>query len=68
MSTTAPVDGRTLHGEWIRLVAEQAQRMTLQRYLTCALVAALVGVHAGPAPALAWWLLAATAVTVRTSG
>lgn len=57
---------KSLHGELVQLVAEQARRIPLQRYLTSVLMALLLMAYVPPLWAALWMALVLTVVAFRT--
>ena len=57
---------KSLHGELVQLVAEQARRIPLQRYLTSVLMALLLMAYVPPLWAALWMALVLTVVALRT--
>lgn len=57
---------RSLQGELVLLMAQQARGIPLQRYLTSTLIAALLAFYVHPAVVLLWYVAIITAVAMRT--
>jgi signal transduction histidine kinase len=57
---------KSLHGELVQLVAEQARRIPLQRYLTSVLMALLLMAYVPPLWAALWMTLVLAVVAFRT--
>ncbi|MES0872615.1 ATP-binding response regulator [Sinimarinibacterium thermocellulolyticum] len=63
----AAEDGlRSLHGELVQLIATQARRIPVERYLTSALLAALLCVYLPPLIPIAWAVLVLGVIALRT--
>ena len=57
---------RSLHGELVLLIAGQARRIPIERYLTSVLIAALLCVYLPPFAPLAWAALVLGVLALRT--
>ncbi|WP_165797476.1 ATP-binding response regulator [Solimonas fluminis] len=57
---------RSLQGELVLLMAQQARRIPLQRYLTSVLMAALLSYYVSPVLPLLWLAVVIAAVALRT--